>query len=109
MRETVRATNHMSKQPQRNTSFEHRSRMSLEEAKQVLARANHLARHLLDNRDGTYSVFFHSDEVRCDYCDERTQKFSEGFRGEDLLFTIHAAKVNAYENQSEGFLPCASA
>lgn len=83
--------------------------MSFEDAKIVLVRETNCARHILDNGDGTYSVFFHFDDTRCDYCDERTVGFSNGLRGEDLLFMTHVAKTDAYENQSKGFLPCASA
>ena len=49
-------------------TFENRTRMTCEEAEREISNTHGCVSHLLGNTDGTYSVFSHTKEVKCDYC-----------------------------------------
>lgn len=75
-------------------SYHDRERFSLADARLIDKGLVGRISHILDNKDGTYSVIGHSVCEHCDYCDE-----SNKMVGVPDSERIHTARPNPYELQ----------
>lgn len=85
--------------------FKNRERITLEEAQRAMGLGGYI-RHILDNRDGTYSLMGHINCEFCDYCQLNNEWYgerkSEGLTYkeiEKLPYPIFPAKEDPYEEQ----------